>query len=112
MTGFSRVSCFSQNLSPYENGYAHTPVVEKVRGLLGSRANPTLPGSQGFPDQLMRFHSDIRKLVAASLLWIASVQGVSATGAEPSKDLRADPALCLAAALARDDDKTIAACGA
>ena len=112
MTVFSRVSCFSQNLSPYENGYAHTPVVEKAGGLLGSRANPMLPGSQGFPDQLMRFHSDIRKLVAVSLLWIASVQGVSATGAEPSKDLRVDPALCLAAALARDDDKTVAACGA
>ena len=52
------------------------------------------------------------KLVAASLLWIAFAQGVSATGVEPAKDLRVDPALCLAAALARDDDKTVAACGA
>jgi tetratricopeptide (TPR) repeat protein len=60
----------------------------------------------------MRFYSDIRKLVAASLLWIAFAQGVSATSVEPPKDLRVDPALCLAAALARDDDKTIAACGA
>ena len=60
----------------------------------------------------MRFYSDIRKLVAASLLWIAFAQGVSATGVEPAKDLRVDPALCLAAALARDDDKTVAACGA
>jgi tetratricopeptide (TPR) repeat protein len=60
----------------------------------------------------MRFHSDIRKLVAASLLWVALAQGVSATGVEPAKDLRVDPALCLAAALARDDDKTVAACGA
>ena len=60
----------------------------------------------------MRFYSDIRKLVAASMLWIAFAQGVSATGVEPAKDLRADPALCLAAALARDDDKTVAACGA
>jgi tetratricopeptide (TPR) repeat protein len=60
----------------------------------------------------MRFYSDIRKLVAASLLWIAFAQGVSATGVEPAKDLRVDPALCLAAALARDDDKTFAACGA
>ena len=114
---FSRVSRFGQNLSPYENGYAHAPVVEKAGGLLGSRANPKLPGyklpgSQGFPDQLMRFYSDIRRLVAASLLWIAFAQGVSATGVEPAKDLRVDPALCLAAALARDDDKTVAACGA
>jgi len=60
----------------------------------------------------MRFHSDIRKLGAASLLWIAFAQGVSATGVEPAKDLRVDPALCLAASLARDDDKTVAACGA
>ena len=59
----------------------------------------------------MRFYSDIRRLVAASLLWIAFVQGVSATGVEPAKDLRVDPALCLAASLARDDDKTVAACG-
>ena len=117
MTVFSRVSRFGQNLSPYENGYAHTPVVGKAGGLLGSRANPRFPGyktprTQGFPDQLMRFYSDIRKLVAASLLWIACAQGVSATGVEPAKDLRVDPALCLAAALARDDDKTVAARGA
>ena len=55
----------------------------------------------------MRFHSDIRNLVAASLLWIGFAQGASATGVEPAKDLRVDPALCLAAALARDDDKTV-----
>jgi tetratricopeptide (TPR) repeat protein len=61
----------------------------------------------------MRFHLDIRKLAAAaSLLWIAFAQDASATGAEPVKDLRVDPALCLAAALARDDDKTVATCGA
>jgi tetratricopeptide (TPR) repeat protein len=59
----------------------------------------------------MRFYSDIRRLVAASLLWIAFAQGASATGVEPAKDLRVDPALCLAASLARDDDKTVAACG-
>ena len=56
----------------------------------------------------MRFYSDIRKLVAVSLLWIGFAHGVSATGVEPAKDLRVDPALCLAAALARDDDKTVA----
>ena len=114
---FSRVSRFGQNLSPYETGYSHAPVVEKARGLLGSRANPKLPGyktsrTQGFPDQLMRFHSNIRRLVTASSLWIAFTQGVSATSVEPAKDLRVDPALCLAAALTRDDDKTVAACGA
>ena len=60
----------------------------------------------------MRFHSNIRRLVTVSSLWIAFTQGVSATSVEPAKDLRVDPALCLAAALARDDDKTVAACGA
>jgi tetratricopeptide (TPR) repeat protein len=59
----------------------------------------------------MRFHSDIRKLLAASLLCIAFVQGAAATGAEPAKDMRVDPALCLAASLARDDDRTVATCG-
>jgi tetratricopeptide (TPR) repeat protein len=59
---------------------------------------------QGFPD--------IRNLVAAFLLWIGFAHDASATGAEPSKDLRIDPALCLAAALARDDDRTLNVCGA
>src|SRR4051794_38623402 len=60
----------------------------------------------------MRFHFDIRKLGAAFLLWVAFAQGVSATGVEPAKDLRVDPALCLSAALVRDDDRTLATCGA
>ena len=59
---------------------------------------------QGFPD--------IRNLVAAFLLWIGFAHDASATGAEPAKDLRIDPALCLAAALARDDDRTLNICGA
>jgi tetratricopeptide (TPR) repeat protein len=60
----------------------------------------------------MRFSSNIRRLVAASVLCVAFAQGASATGVEPAKDMRLDPALCLAAALARDDNKTITACGA
>ncbi len=74
--------------------------------MLESRANRKLP------DQLMRIQSNIRRLVAASVLCFVFMQGASATGVEPAKDLRVDPSLCLAAALARDDDKTIAACGA
>ena len=54
----------------------------------------------------------MRSLVAVSLLWIASAHDASATGVEPAKDLRIDPALCLAAALARDDDRTENVCGA
>ena len=60
----------------------------------------------------MRFHSDICRLAAATLLCIAFAQSASATGVGPAKDMRVDPSLCLAAALARHDDKTIAACGA
>ena len=36
----------------------------------------------------MRFYSDIRNLVAACLLSMAFAHHVSATGAEPAKDLR------------------------
>ena len=59
----------------------------------------------------MRSYPDVRKLAVASLLAIASVHGASATGVEPAKDLRIDPALCLAAAQERDDDKTLSVCG-
>jgi tetratricopeptide (TPR) repeat protein len=65
-----------------------------------------------FPDQLMRGNPDIRNLVAASLLWTAFAHGALATGVEPIKDLRVDPALCLAAALAQDHDRTVSTCGA
>ena len=60
----------------------------------------------------MRFRFDNRKLCAALVLWITFAQEVSATGVEPTKDLRVDPALCLAAALVRNDDRTLATCGA
>jgi tetratricopeptide (TPR) repeat protein len=60
----------------------------------------------------MRGCSDIRNVVAACLLWMAFAQGASATGVEPAKDLRIDPAPCLAAAAANDDDKTVSLCGA
>lgn len=60
----------------------------------------------------MRGNPDIRNLVAASLLWMAFAHGALATGVEPVKDLRVDPALCLAAALAQDHDRTVSTCGA
>jgi tetratricopeptide (TPR) repeat protein len=60
----------------------------------------------------MRGYPDIRSLVAACLLWMAFAHGASATGVEPAKDLRIDPAPCLAAVLAQDDDKTLNVCGA
>jgi len=60
----------------------------------------------------MRGCPDIRNFVAASLLWMASACGALATGVEPAKDLRIDPAPCVAAAAANDDDKIVGLCGA
>ena len=64
------------------------------------------------PDKLMRSCSAILNLVVASLLWTAVAHNASATSVEPDKDLRIDPALCLAAALAQDHDRTVSTCGA
>ena len=60
----------------------------------------------------MRGHPDIQSLLAASLLSMMFAQAAFATGAEPAKDLRIDPALCLAASLAPDHDKTVNLCSA
>jgi len=54
----------------------------------------------------------IRTIAAAFLLWAALSHSVFATGAEPAKDVQADPAPCLAAAAASDADNIIAICGA
>ena len=59
----------------------------------------------------MRGHPDIRSLLAACLLAMLSSHGASATGVEPAKDLRIDPAPCLAASLAQDHDRTVSVCG-
>jgi tetratricopeptide (TPR) repeat protein len=50
--------------------------------------------------------------VAACVLWALLAPNVWATGAEPAKDLRIDPAPCVAAAAANDDDRIIGLCGA
>jgi tetratricopeptide (TPR) repeat protein len=60
----------------------------------------------------MRSYPDIRNLVAASLLSMTFAHGAAATGAGPVKDLRVDPASCLAAALSQDHDRTVSVCGA
>ncbi|MGZ5927129.1 MAG: tetratricopeptide repeat protein [Rhizomicrobium sp.] len=60
----------------------------------------------------MRGCPDIRT-VATALLWMAFAHGAwAATSGEPAKDLRIDPAPCVAAAAANDDDRTIGLCGA
>jgi tetratricopeptide (TPR) repeat protein len=64
------------------------------------------------PDQSMRSHSVISHLLAAFFLWATSSQGAFATGVEPAKDLRIDPAPCLAASLAQDNERTLKVCGA
>jgi tetratricopeptide (TPR) repeat protein len=59
----------------------------------------------------MRGCLTICKLVTTSLLWASFAQGAFATGAELSKDLQIDPAACVAAAAANDDDRIISVCG-
>ena len=59
----------------------------------------------------MRGRPIIRNIVLVSLLWAAFVQGALATGAEPAKDVKADPTPCVAAISSGDDDKIIGVCG-
>jgi hypothetical protein len=92
---------------PHKRVKSQAAVVEKASRLLGSSAT-----NSAIPDQSIQGFPDIRNLVAAFLLWIGFAHDASATGAEPSKDLRIDPGLCLAAALGRDDDRTLNVCGA
>jgi tetratricopeptide (TPR) repeat protein len=54
----------------------------------------------------------IRNIAAASLLWTALSHCAFATGAEPAKDVQADPAPCMAAAAGSDADSIIDICGA
>jgi tetratricopeptide (TPR) repeat protein len=52
----------------------------------------------------------IRSAVAAAVLWAALPHGIFATGVEPPAGQQIDPAPCLAAITANDDDKIVAAC--
>jgi tetratricopeptide (TPR) repeat protein len=54
----------------------------------------------------------IRHAAVAFLLWTALPHIAFATGAEPTTDPQIDPAPCVAAAAAGDDDKIVAVCGA
>ena len=51
------------------------------------------------------------KILIALFVSAALPHAAFATSAEPDKDLTIDPAPCLAAAAANDDDRTIAVCG-
>jgi tetratricopeptide (TPR) repeat protein len=64
-------------------------------------------------DQTMRrnFTTPIGNALVASLVWVALPNLAFATGTEPATDPLVDPAPCVAAAAAGDDDKIIAACG-
>ena len=57
------------------------------------------------------YRTVIRNLAIASALSAAFAASAFATGAEVTKDVQIDPAPCVAAAVAGDDDKTIAVCG-
>lgn len=52
----------------------------------------------------------ITAIIAVALALSVTASAALATGAEPDKDLKSDPAPCLAAANANDDDRIIAAC--
>ena len=61
----------------------------------------------------MRGCFNITRAVFASVLWVALSPGAFAAGAEPARDLLIDPAPCLAAAAAGDDnDRIVSTCGA
>src|SRR4051794_15625661 len=53
----------------------------------------------------------VRNTALVFTLSMAISHAACATGAEPDKDVQVDPAPCFAAAAARDDDKTVSACG-
>jgi len=59
----------------------------------------------------MRGCFNITNVVVASVVWVALSPGAFAAGVEPAKDLLIDPAPCLAAAAASDDDRIVSACG-
>jgi tetratricopeptide (TPR) repeat protein len=50
-------------------------------------------------------------VLVATAIWAASTHDISATGSEPTTVPQVDPAPCMAAISASDDDKIIAACG-
>jgi tetratricopeptide (TPR) repeat protein len=53
----------------------------------------------------------IRNVAAAATLWAALPHGIFATSVEPPVNQQVDPAPCMAAIMANDDDRIIAACG-
>src|SRR5260370_4560840 len=65
-------------------------------------------------DQMMRhiFRALIRNVAVVSLLGAVMPHFASPTGVDPVTDPLADPAPCVAATAAGDDDKIIAVCGA
>jgi tetratricopeptide (TPR) repeat protein len=53
----------------------------------------------------------VRNMVIATLWWTALPLGTGATETAPTTDSQFDPAPCVAAAAANDDDKVLATCG-
>ena len=59
----------------------------------------------------MAFGHKVAGRIVVALALAAPAHTAFATGAEPGKDLRVDPAPCFAAAAANDDDRTVPLCG-
>src|SRR5260370_39344909 len=78
------------------------------------RSNTGLPNIEGVSaGNLMRIGPRILIPGAVVVGLLCSLPQIArATGAEPAKEPPVDPAPCVAAATANDDDKIIAACGA
>jgi tetratricopeptide (TPR) repeat protein len=55
---------------------------------------------------------DVLKVLIAFVLSAAFSHAAFATGAEPARDVQIDPAPCMAAATADDNDKIVSVCGA
>ena len=54
----------------------------------------------------------LRNAAFAAVLWSVLSHGANATGAMPAADPQADPAPCIAAVAANDDDRIVSICGA
>src|SRR6266568_2726739 len=82
----SAASCLGQKSEPDKERNSRPAAVGKVRRLLG------LPRRQArSSDPSMRSCLYIRNIAAAFLLWAALSHSALATGAEPAKDVQADP---------------------
>jgi tetratricopeptide (TPR) repeat protein len=80
-----------------------------------ARFEPTLPlkgrVSKSCGNGAHRCAELLRNVVLAAMVWVSPPYAAGATDTAAPADSRVDPAPCVAAALAGDDDRIVAACG-